>query len=1460
MLSNNDIRIVYLEFLQREPTDIEISYGQNNFSTNIQLTDYIKSLTEYKIEFLKPSKFSFEYDDNIITLPIVNDNLKDGKLLSNNKVGFITSGLYNKFKKIYIYEKSNRQINVTNFMNIRFKSFSNNETFLPTLNNSQKLFMNECKFQDIFNINISAISIEVIIDKYPLFTHKSCILQKITLNTTADTELSFVHKLENTNDMNTGIIIMKNGKEFNYYEHYLESTNNRIFTVTNSQNQSLTHIGVFNDVDGSLNDIFKVDLTTSSETIIYILTSITQNDSELNKGIINNSTYVSFEEIIESHKNIWMNTIWSTNLTINAKTSLPILDKNKINEINAINKSTLFNLYCDPFETNIDLDLLGFPILIMLKPELAKNALAKRSSHVDFENKVIIDYNKSRFEQNDILYYSIKLAIISIHHWNYFRVTKDNNWLSNVGFTFMEKCAKVLINHDYISTNNTLYNYLIEQSLYFTNQAIYELNYRYELPLLSYELPYFDDSRLFSPTSTTIKIRIEEFDKLLNICFYNDDDTFIGYQFGGSSGYKLSLIDDTVYKFKIEYDQTKYHIRFVIFSSETGNRFVIEDIEYNTIEQYDNYIDLFSNETEINSNMLIGYTFMFDDVYEIFKDNINTDFGRYAFLAHSVHNIVKPTNDYTFDILNTFDTYLIFNSYYNSSFFRNIENHNIISYKSSFTDKINDNITFYNKHRLYDSFTNILEAGLESIVGQYKNTYKQKHNSAKLFYLKLLESLENTFNHHWFEGELSSELLFVIVTNIFEFTPWGEIQKHRMKVNEFSLFYLDKNTLPEEWKDIYGYNIGIEKDNFVINNRIFYEDPFFNFPELTEYDITHDEMNSEYTINLNFSKSFPNGLPDNFNYYVYIQNQNDTNDYTLAGNASLLLGLASSASTLNESSITIPYIPINDIIESSSNISISEIHDRIVHFLYDINASEFKLKTFHINDLPNLENKINPTIHALISYQSPLTMNLELNYNSLNQYEYESFSNLNFTINYDNLYFNSISYNDSNISYISSSNYVDSNNILSVNIETSSNLVASDYNLGIINLKINENAAINNYTDDWKSVLVTENIIVSNTNIFPPNILKRKIPIEFLYPPFVIDTNFTQTELDTVIYHPISSLYKYDNENSNLTTYISSILNNNTLINVIGSLSSSIFVVKTSTNNIEYYAIGNNEHNKLMTNNLTSNNLTIAEKCIALEDTINGNDIIDVYTTTKFSIVKTSSGKLYGIGNNEKYNLGDYTNTNRTSFVECVLLNNLIDIKGPFTNVVLNETCILVQFGNRTLYALGELVPLFNYQLPQPLSEINSFLSTNGYNIKRIETGKQHFKFLLEKVSTGNLEWWGIGRNVYHNMCIDYKVDDDYDILYIQRLHDLEKLIHGRKYDVEYNGYKISNPEKYHFITTHGLPSLCTLIFDEITKKIYKIGTFDEENINNQWEEIDIGINYDIKFLSLCENTFVIGN
>lgn len=1468
MLSNNDIRIVYLDFLQREPTDGELNYSKLNFESELILEEFIIKTSEYKINFLKPSKFSFTYQNDVVSLDKVTNKLEDGKLLGNTKISFITSSKYNEFKKIYIYDNLNQQKNVTNFMNIRFNSSSSNSNmFFEPFNHSQKLFMNECRFQDSFQFIINPIEfINVKIDKYPLITHKSCVLQKITLNSSNNIGINLIHNLENSLYMNTGILTMKNQQSFKYYEHYSQSSNIRLVSLIHSENTSLVNIGIFDHIDNSINNIYYVNLVSGLDTVIYILTSITQKNSELNKHILNNATYLTFEEIIQSHIDFWINTIWNTNLIINEKLSIPLDDLNIMNELNAINKITLFNIICDPFETNIDLDLIGLPILILLKPEFAKKTLHIRSSHVDFENKIIIEFNKTIFNKNDINYFLIKIALLSIHHWNYFRVTKDRNWLSNTGFSFMEKCSKVLLSYNY-NNNNTLYNYLIEQSLYFMNQAIFELDYKNELKLPVYNLPYFDDLTNFSPSGTIIKIKLEVFNQLLTICLYNDDDTLIGYRFGGTSGYKLSLIDDTIYKFKLEYDNIKYHIRLIIVSPENGLRInnIVNELDYHMKHRYDPFVDLNSssfNELELNSDILIGYEFIITDLYDVFKGNINTDYGENAFLTNTITNIIKPTIDYSFEILDRIEPYIIFNSYYNSTFYRSVSKKNFLLYKKSFFDTISDNLTFFSKYKTSnDILTGILEAGLEIMIGDLKSSYKQKYNSSKLFYNKLISNLKgNTLDKHWFEGEFSGELLFIILTNVFELYPYGEIQRDRMKTNEYQLLYLTKNILPEQWKDVSGYNIGIDNQTININNRIFYEDPFLNYPNVSEYTLSHNELQNKIIITLDFTKSFPTSIPSNFNFYFYLQDQTDQTDYTLIENSDELLALASSTSVINQDSITISYIPITNIITSQSNIPITEIQNRIVHFIYDISGNIFKRKTFNINDLSDIIT-INPIIHATINYEeSPFILNLDISYNSLYQFEYTTFSNISFSINYDNIYFNNISYNDTSISYINSSNYTDIDNIFTVDIETTSNIVSSLYNLGTLKLEINENALLYNYTNDLEKILKSNNILISNKDIFPPTISKRKIPIEFIYPPDVISNNYSQLELDTVIYHPITNLYSYNT--GLLSSQVNSLLiNGNTLINVLSGLSNAIFIIKTPTNEIQYYGVGYNEHNMLMTNNI-SDYLDTPVRCLALDNTINGSNITDVFITSKFSIIKTLSGKLYGIGNNEKYNLGDYTNINRDTLVENILLNNLLQLNGAFTNIVLNEHCVLVQFGDKTLYIIGEMLPLINTQIPLPLTNINSFLLNNGYKIIRIEAGKQHFKFLLEKEITKDLEWWGIGKNIHHNMCINKNIDDNYNILYLQRLHQIEKLIHGNEYDTEYNGYTISKTENYHFITSHGFPSMCTLIFDITTKEMYKMGTFDEINIDNDWIKLNtnININNNVKFFSLCDKTFVYGN
>ena len=78
MLSTNDVRIVYLEFLHREPSNDEVLNAQNYINSSTDLEKYIQNLAEYTTRFLNPAKFHFTIDDeDVISVDSVNASLKD---------------------------------------------------------------------------------------------------------------------------------------------------------------------------------------------------------------------------------------------------------------------------------------------------------------------------------------------------------------------------------------------------------------------------------------------------------------------------------------------------------------------------------------------------------------------------------------------------------------------------------------------------------------------------------------------------------------------------------------------------------------------------------------------------------------------------------------------------------------------------------------------------------------------------------------------------------------------------------------------------------------------------------------------------------------------------------------------------------------------------------------------------------------------------------------------------------------------------------------------------------------------------------------------------------------------------------------------------------------------------------------------------------------------------------------
>ena len=1478
MLSTNDVRIVYLEFLHREPSNDEVLNAQNYINSSTDLEKYIQNLAEYTTRFLNPAKFHFTIDDeDVISVDSVNASLKDEQVIGNNTISFTVSG--EGVRQCYYYDNESIQHHVSNFMNPSIK-LSGNDTFLNMSNKSLHLHMKECSFTE--NLTYDHLNeFHVKIDKYPLYNFKSCVLQKISVTHSQSDAINIdvCYKLNTvaSNDFNYGTLSFQNFKYLPYYELYDGLTLMNILTVSESSNSSYKFKEVLTDSsEGSTNAVYDVEIEPNVETVIYFLTAISYNDKHINRKIIETVLLHSYNDLISNHVRLWQNMVWNKSINIIPKSSIDSLHLENITECNASNKVCLFNLICDPFLTKIDIDIYGLPILILVNPESALQILNKRSNHINFANKVILyDYHTTLFDKKKESYFYVKMSLLCIHHWNYFRVSKNKNWLINTSIPFFQKCLDHLKFYEFDS-NNTLENYIIDQSVYFIQQAFNEVDYKSQTVYTSkYSIPYFDYTTLVKPSGESITIKVEVVDEILHYVLYNTlDDSLLGYRFGGSSGFKLGLEPDTIYSFKLDFDMQKYPLRFRVVNDEIGARFNVLGLVYDNIDQYDSFVDPDSNEFNVSSNRLMGYEFFIDetDVYAMMKSNVNMHYGYLAFYTTvtTLTNLVKPVQDYQLEVLDKVHMYLMFSSYYNSTFFRGKSKSELYEYKKTYTDIVKDNVVFYNKHRRKnDTLTNILEASLESIIAQFVDTYKQKHNSMTIFYNNFINTIkDSTFNKHWFIGQYSYEVLFMFLTYIVELSPCGEVHTDRIYIIEYQLLYQDKNVLPVFWKSISLTNVGIQQKNINIVNKLYFEDPYLNFPQLTEYTMSHDADQHSVKISLDFKDSFPNGVPDTFQFYFHLQHKSDTTNYTSktidAIVLHVLLDEAMNESIMNQAYIEITYEAILNNVLSDVTLEIDELRDRVCHFIYNINTTTntFQFKSFMLTNMQSSFIYQSGIVTSTLKYKKPLTLELETSYNSV----YNSFSNVSLSFNYDNLYFNYISHETSEIVDYTNIVHNQSTSNYTMSLTTSANMVSSVYDLGTFELDLNYNAIINDYTTSLETVFNSDNVFVTNKEIFPPKVKTIQIPSEFTDNLTVIEALYTSDELEGTFVYPIKRVTPFYPDPA--LTFINELLSkeNNTLINVLSTPINSIFIIKTVDDVLLYYGVGFNEHNVLMTNR-TEDYLETPQLCEIITSNFLGNPILDVYFCSKFSIIRALNKKLYAIGNNECFNLGDHTNFNRNTFVESVALNTLIQTyNSNFRDLILNDFGVILWLSDRTLYVLGKMDPLFNTTILKPFSIVNSFLETNDYNIVKIYNGKGHLKFLLEK--DGSMEWWGIGQNTYHSMGIGSKVDNDFVVNEMHRLHEIEKLIHGTSYNIYYTGLSVSNPDKYHFVSTHNLPASCTLILDETNNTMYQLGTFDDmgtfdENttVFKEWTIVDTSIiSGSSKFLSLYRESFIVGD
>lgn len=279
----------------------------------------------------------------------------------------------------------------------------------------------------------------------------------------------------------------------------------------------------------------------------FLLANVTLNATVKLHVISAHMTSHDFENPLEEVKRIIISSIpklnlirskhllewskkWSTNILINPKPNISSDLQNDIIAINQIIRVALYNIYTctrdninseiNPFNLHVvdnegmllyEGDLWFLPLLSIIKPDTARSLLEERYNTLAMARQIANGYGYSgaKYPYNtdivgyrNLIYYDTKSvvsvfnnALISLNVWNYYRVSKNKDWLMSKGFAIMKDIANFFVS--LISVENGVYklsniyslsrieeqsdnsftNNMVKLAFKYTIEASYELNF-----------------------------------------------------------------------------------------------------------------------------------------------------------------------------------------------------------------------------------------------------------------------------------------------------------------------------------------------------------------------------------------------------------------------------------------------------------------------------------------------------------------------------------------------------------------------------------------------------------------------------------------------------------------------------------------------------------------------------------------------------------------------------------------------------------------------------------------------------------------------------------------------------------------------------------------------------------------------------------------------------------------------
>ena len=1495
MLSEIQVKIVFLSLLGREPNPAELQEEIDEVNNTIQaLTLKIQSNEEF-LELTNTAFGALSFSNDVISLSNIISPFDNGLYIGNNNVSYITSSDYKTVNSPTLLHNNNF-IEFNNPFDVRFFSSNDIDNSIGHSNHNQYLDMNTSIFTDTMDIGSN---FKLRVDKTCLHTYKNCIIHSYTLSNLdvyeSDVDVYHLTELQDIRSFDTNIITLDNMSKY-----YLSSHMHNNLQITHlyefGEDTQFTYHGYKQFKTHSQNN-FKISCPASSGIKFSVVTCIqdaTENPVD-NKDILLTLVSQTIDIVVEDHINRW-NDIWKRNLKVTYKHFLTQTELQESQKYEIELKLGLFKLYSIGYTDDF---MFALPILNIMYPEKVKLLL---NNYIDSaENKIPTElfgkngvYYPPKFQNNAEHFFwntryirsVYKSALVSISIWNYFRVSRDTNWLIMVGYPGMKRIADFLSScvdsdgniNNVISynqkqqTNNTFVNFITYLALKYTNSATNELKYATdEVHAASLQRLKPNVFRMVDPSDSIINLVIGDFykDLFIKVVQYNDTYRYVLYDsldsviggiasgnFGGSSGYKLKIRNDTV--FHLDSTVQNYPIIFTGLETKIESGVVYKEpieIPHNGItfklselDQLKTFTGFKYDNQSIHSQLKVNFESYYEnDAFIIQGSDDSTTSSTIS--SDEVKNILKLHDTYSpADEMDHMELFYIFSSTLLNEHVRNDFNE-----LNDLNDIMKDTSLYYETRYDNTGLNGVFTSILEGRQAQFQSSYNFKKNSAN----KHIKSIINADKISPFGEKLPVETLYSFLMSLCCFEIQGERLSSGFMKNDYKVVSTSKNVFPRPFKHFELTNIGVSKKTQLFNN-ILYNDTPFDIIDNSAYSVTLNERNSNMTVFIETTEE----LEPEQRCKLFINGSNVTADYLVDGKSNLFVIPYDVPTSTSEEQI---------IIDNMSNVRIETTFK---------SSSSTVVKNFtYLRD--NMGTSfINPTIYGDATINtSNNKLSLALTFNTQNEYKYDVLDSFSFS-------------NTFNPRFLSNPQYVPSDVISSSNVSTtSSNIdlsisspglagivdvgqITFDLNLENLSFVQNSNLPISGNVESFD---LKRSAIFYNTADYPPTVYKTKMPPEYVYPTYEL-----VSQNDDIKYVPLTLIYSSGNNSfeqighgdDNRTTLrsfqesveINEFLSNNNLHmkNIYSAANHSILHLSSDeTLEDQLYAIGYDHSNNLMATNSYTSNLYQLDiipcrhfNSFADSNNIDFNRIQSIRTNKLATMIVLDRNDVFAIGYNEQYNLGIVgDNTNKTELTYCSAISNLAHSNNAnVVDIHFKDSSTTVHLDNQKVYSIG-MNACFNYASSNQtvfldtfneLELVNRFLYDSNYTILKMDGGENYFRFLLSNSASNSKEWWGFGQNQYGVLgtFFDESVDtDDYMLTHttnMSRLTEIESLIHGRKFDINYTGPSITNSNHYYLLPHDGISTYHNFLIDTITNDIYINGVTelpsDQEIENNQDE------------------------